>query len=203
MVFKLHRPALKKMPVKKRTVLFVFILLAATALIPVRVLSITAVKKESVVFLRKMRAGQKIAYHNIHSVELSPVWEYFRISGNDNMILYETRFQSSNVGLPYAAFGQEKFICEPDGYRISNMHRVIPELLIWANNRYDNRLEIDNYSLRLCDLAGDTLLRIKADTWPAYKYVIFKIITLNSLRLQQAATGNAPSSGDSSQESAS
>ena len=64
---------------------------------PVRALRVTAVKQSETALILYVRPGDRFDYHYIHSVERSPVWEYFRIDDNYRMVLYETSFCSSNV----------------------------------------------------------------------------------------------------------
>ncbi len=94
------------------------------------------------------------------------------------MILNETTFHSSNVGLPYAAFGQEEFHTGPHGFRISNMNRMVPELLIWADRHYDNRLEFRGVSLALYGFEGNTLMRVGVETVPVCRFALAKAAIL-------------------------
>lgn len=151
-------------------IVFAFILFAG-GMFPVHALTVSAVKKNDVVLLRRIKPKDHFEYRAIHSVELSPYVEYFRINPNYTISLYETAFQSSNVGLPYAAFGQEKFIREDNGFRIVNMDRNIPELLVWANGRYKNQLTYGNESWLLHAFKGNTLMRIGVDSMPFIKFV--------------------------------
>ncbi|MRR38449.1 hypothetical protein EG829_28135, partial [bacterium] len=54
-------------------------LIAALGLFPVHVLQIDALREGSPVFVRIVRPGSEFALGYIHSVELSPVWDYFRV----------------------------------------------------------------------------------------------------------------------------
>jgi len=130
-------------------------------LIPVHVLEITALREGKTVFIRTVHPGEKLSTMYIHSVEKSPVWEFFTIDENYQIVLNETIFSSCNTGLPYAAIGDEAFYCDGDHFRISNMTRVLPELCLWVHKRYRNTLEInDSTVLNLPSLAGNTLLRV-------------------------------------------
>ncbi len=128
------------------------------------------------IFVHIVSPGDKFSTSYIHSVELSPVGEYFRIDENFQIVLYETTFCSSNVGLPYAAFGQEVFHTEKDKFRISNMHRIIPELLIWANKKYENQLEFGGVDMALYGSKEDTLIRVRITKMPIIKvaYLILR-----------------------------
>jgi len=132
------------------------------SLVPFHVLQIKALRQGNIVFVRVVHPDERFATKYIHSVEHCPVWEYFRIDDDFRIILYETTFSSSNTGLPYATFGNEEFHNDVNRFRISNMCRILPELLLWVNEKYDNTLKINDFQeLKLSLLAGNTLLQVK------------------------------------------
>lgn len=161
---------------RHRTVLVLVVAAALPSLFPVHALTVSAVREGGTVLVRKIEPHECFSYHSIHSVELSPVEEHFRIGRDYDITLYETRFQSSNVGLPYAAFGDEVFAGGPEGFRITNMSRKVPQLLIWVNARYDNRLRLGAESWRLNTFKGDTLLRIGVDRLPLFEFIYLRMI---------------------------
>jgi hypothetical protein len=153
----------------------VFILLAgAFALQPLHTLQIMVVKQNKLVYLQQIAPGDHFSTGYVHSVELSPVQEYFYIDQDYRIILRETTFHSSNVGLPYAAFGKEVFHSEANGFRISNMNRVVPELLIWADQHYENRLQFRDQDLALYGFNGNTLTQVRIATWRRGAYALAK-----------------------------
>jgi hypothetical protein len=152
----------------------VILIAAAIALQPVHALQIAVIKQNKLVYLRRIAPGDGFSTGYVHSVELSPVQEYFCIDPDYRIILRETTFRSSNVGLPYAAFGNEVFHTEADGFRITNMNRVVPQLLIWADRRYENRLQFKDRNLALYGFAGDTLVQVRIETWRLSAYAFEK-----------------------------
>jgi hypothetical protein len=127
------------------------------------ILEIRAPRKGKIVFVARVEPNDRFATKYIHSVELCPVWEFFRIDEEYRIVLYETTFCSSNVGLPYSAFGQEQFHVEKDKFRISNMHRVLSMLALWVNEKYDNTFEFNKRRLQLPSLVGNTLVDITVE----------------------------------------
>ncbi|MDP2839194.1 MAG: DUF1850 domain-containing protein [Syntrophales bacterium] len=149
---------------KKRNVfliLFFVALVLVAGLFPVRVLQIEEPRKERVVFVRSLQPGDRFSLMYRHSVELCQVWDYFRIDSGYRLMLEETVFGSSNTGLPSVLGVGERFTRGEKTSRISNMQRIIPAIEIWVKRSYDNTLEFDNRKIRLPDLAGDTLLRLR------------------------------------------
>ncbi len=145
------------------------------SLIPCHVLRIEAARKNQTVFIQIIRPDYRFSTRYIHSVELSPVREYFIIDRNFRIVLYETTFSSCNTGLPTTLSGDEKFYNVGTHLRISNMHRVLPELNLWVNKKYDNTLTLgDGEVLELPSLAGDTLLRITVEKLPVFNLLYLK-----------------------------
>jgi hypothetical protein len=142
-------------------------LIAALAFIPVHVLQIDALKEGSPVFVRIVRPGNEFALGFIHSVELSPVWDYFRVDDSYRIILYETAIRSFNTGLPSTLTGEER------------LHResVLPSIDLWVHERTDNTLKVKDDSLKLYSLAGNTLLKISIRKTRLGEYLYLKMYT--------------------------
>lgn len=149
-----------------------------SSLIPCHVLRIEASKKNRTVLVQIIRPDYRFSTKYIHSVELSPVREYFKIDKSFRIVLYETTFSSCNTGLPTTLSGDEKFYDMGTHLRISNMHRTLPELNLWVNKKYDNTLTLgDGEVLKLPSLAGDTLLRVAVEKLPFLKFLYLKTKT--------------------------
>lgn len=138
-------------------------ILVSVYLVPVHVLQIVAAKTGRVVFTRLARRHETFSLSFIHSVERSPVEDFFVIDADYRLTLFETRFRSLNTGLPYAAFGNERFQRDADGFRISNMSRTLPALELWVHQDYENTLRLGTERVRLPLLAGNTLLRLSVN----------------------------------------
>ncbi len=146
------------------------------------VLEIRAFRENQTVLIRRVYPGFRFTLGFIHSVEQCPVLDYLQIDGQYRMILYKTAFWSSRTGLPYAAFGDEKFMVEGDHFAISNMHRVIPDLQQWVEKKYQNTLTFnESKPIDLPALAGDTLLSIAVRRMNLWTYTT-KTLALNLIR---------------------
>jgi hypothetical protein len=169
---------------KKGKILFIMaaVLIAALGSIPFHVLQIDVLKEERPVFVRIIRPGNEFALGYIHSVELSPVWDYFRVDDSYRMILYETAIRSFNTGLPSTLTGEEKLHWERDGFRISGMNRVLPVIDLWVHEKTDNTLNVGDIDpLRLYSLAGNKLLRISIRKTNIGSYLYLKVYTTRFL----------------------
>ena len=150
-------------------------LIAALGFAPVHVLQIDALKEGKPVFVRIVRPGSEFALGFIHSVELSPVWDYFRVDDSYRIILYETAIRSFNTGLPSTLTGEEKLHREKDGFRISGVNRALPSIDLWVHEKTDNTLKVKDDSLKLYSLAGNTLLRISIRKACLGEYLYLKV----------------------------
>ena len=169
---------------KKGKILFITaaVLIAALGSIPFHVLQIDVLREERPVFVRIVRPGNEFALGYIHSVELSPVWDYFRVDDSYRMILYETAIRSFNTGLPSTLTGEERLHRERDGFRISGMNRVLPVIDLWVHERTDNTLNVGDIGpLKLYLLAGNTLLRISIRKTNLGLYLYLKAYTTRVL----------------------
>jgi hypothetical protein len=150
------------------------VLAAGLAFVPVHALEIKAVKPGRVVFATLVRPGVTLRLSFIHSVEHSPVEDFFRIDETYRLVLYETRFRSMNTGLPTAAYGAERFARTAEGFRVTNMQRILPAIETWVHRDYDNTLRINGRTLRLPDLAGNTLLRLSVEQIPLGRLLLLR-----------------------------
>lgn len=160
---------------KRIIILFSIAALFFFSLIPCHVLRIEAARKNRPVFVHIVRPNDRFSTCYIHSVELCPVREYFKIDKNFRIVLYETTFSSCNTGLPTTLSGDEKFHADGDHMRISDMHRILQQLDLWVNEKYDNTLTLgDGGVLRLPSLAGDTLLRVTVERLTFLEFLYLK-----------------------------
>jgi hypothetical protein len=113
-----------------------------------------------VVFLKRVAPGDTFTLSFMHSVEKSEVTDYFRIDGEHRIILYQSEFSSLNTGLPAVVSGGEVFERTDRGFRLSNLDRVLPEILLWVHRDYGGTLAIGGAVVSLPALAGNGLLRI-------------------------------------------
>jgi len=130
-------------------------------LTPVTVLQIRAPRENRVVWVGKVSAGDAMETVYLHSVEKSPVHEFFRIGEDLRFHLEETAFSSCNTGLPSGVEGEEVFVSDGAGFRVTGMNRVLSRMRLWVHEDYENALKLGPYeTIALPALAGNTLLEI-------------------------------------------
>ena len=89
----------------------------------------------------------------IHSVSLSPVYEYYRIE-DGNIVLYETDFSYSSAGLPTETEEEEKLIMEKDKFKLVNMNRTFKEINYGIVKEWDFKLYIKGKEYNLSKMFG-------------------------------------------------
>jgi hypothetical protein len=144
--------------------LALLIVLALLAGRPVHILLIEDLPEEQPVYARAVRPGDRLSLGFLHSVEHCRIWDHLKIDDDYGLMVVATEFAESRTGLPYAAFGEEVFERRQDHFRISNMHRPVPEIYQWVDARYQNTLKFNGDTpVQLASLAGNTLLHLRID----------------------------------------
>ena len=160
----------------------VIIFIIITAFIELHALQISLPRTGELIYSRHIRGNESFFITNVHSVELCKVTEYFRFDNNCNIILYEATAPYSSFGLPYAAFGDEKFILEKDIFRVINMSRLIPEIVIFAEKQYENTICFKDDFFKLYGPSGYRLVRIYVEKMHLWKYVFMRLLYIHKFK---------------------
>ncbi|MBA7563666.1 DUF1850 domain-containing protein [Candidatus Atribacteria bacterium 1244-E10-H5-B2] len=157
--------------------LIAIIIITILFFIPVFTLELRPFSGGELIFKQKVQPGDKFILKYTHSVALTPVWEIFIIDDNYQIVLIETDFLDHGAGLPYAAFGQEKFINEEGKFKIINMRRIIPTPFYYRIGAIrENIFYFKDKEINLSSLVGDRLL-----TLDIYKNNLFSYLIGGSL----------------------
>ncbi len=153
--------------------------LVLVARITFPVLELAAPKTGKVILSRMISPETTFALGFRHSVELSFVWDLFRPDGEDRLVLYETRFHSSNAGLPSSLAEGEAIHLEKDILRITGRRQRIASLHFWVNSESENTLIINGKeTYLLAELAGDGLLELSLRRTDIFSYGALKFKSL-------------------------
>ena len=149
---------------KKYTILLLIIIIIVIIIffsLSLYTLELRSFSDDEVIFKRKVQIGDKFTLKYTHSVSLTPVWEIFIIDDNYQIVLIETDFLDHGAGLPYAAFGQEKFINEEGKFKIINMRRTIHSPFYYRIGAVrENYFYFKDKEINLSTLVGDKLLTL-------------------------------------------
>ena len=169
-------PRLQRPVMMKKGLPYLLLALVLMVLVwPVHVLVVEDARSGTVVWCRLLEPGDRFVLMYRHSVELCHVWDHFQIDGKSGLVLDETVFPSSNTGLP-AVLGEGEHITRGEnGYRITNMRRVLPAVDIWVDRRYENTLMFGTQKVNLPELAGNTLLRLQTKKVILAEFATYKL----------------------------
>jgi len=99
---------------------------------------------------------ERFSLSYIHSSELSTVTDFFRVSGGNEIILYESRFCSVNTGLPSGTEKNEVLRREGDCFRLDNRNIKMHSFDFWAERKYSNTLVLADAVYNIPDLLGES-----------------------------------------------
>jgi hypothetical protein len=160
----------------KRVFAFLLVgVLLAVGFIPLHILEIREARQGKTVFMQRVSPGETFSLAFVHSVEKSPVTDYFRIDDAFRIVLYETAFRSLNTGLPATISAGQTLSRTDQGFRLSILDRVIPDIQLWVDERYAGALEIGGTDVSLAALAGNTLLQVRVRKAPLWEYAFWVI----------------------------
>jgi hypothetical protein len=160
----------------KRVFAFLLVgVLLVVGFIPLHVLEIREIRKGKTVFMQRVSPAETFSITFIHSVEKSPVTDYFRIDDAFRIILYETAFRSLNTGLPATISEGQRLTRTENGFRLSILDNVLPDIQLWVDDKYNGALSIGGRVVPLAALAGNTLLMVRVRNIPLWEYA-FRII---------------------------
>ena len=105
----------------------------------------------------------------IHSVQKTPVQEYFLVRGTNDLLLEKTMYQSMGVGLPFMA-SEGKLKTTGDGHFLLEMHREYQTLKLRTGLEACPKIYFDGNVLPIYNLyEPGTLVEIKVvkryETW--------------------------------------
>lgn len=128
----------------------------------IHALTLRETRQETLLFHHYLVPGDTFKTLYIHSLELTPVWEYFRISDQYEILLTDTIYQSSGAGLPIPEYGKDQFIQEGDRFHIMNINRHLPSIFLRTDPAYRNTFFFnDRFRLNLAERVGKAVIHIE------------------------------------------
>ena len=110
-----------------------------------------------------LEVGGEFSITFIHSVNATPVTDYYDVDGEGTITLLRTEYYGFGAGVPFDLNpGEELSYSDKDGAMvISGINRVIPDYLIFVGTVSDHTLRIGEKEISLRDLCGrNTKVRI-------------------------------------------
>jgi len=162
---------------KSRNLILIFILgiiIIMLMLINFNVLILEDLTDKKVVFISNVSPNDEFIIKWMHSVELQPWEEIFRIDKNFNIILDRTRFKSFGAGVPDYAGNKTEV---KDGYVIfSGIDKPIKDLQYRASNFAKHTFYFKDKELKLYELVGnENIIKIYTANISIIKYLKLKL----------------------------
>lgn len=90
----------------------------------------------------------------VHSVNQSPVTDYFRRGENNQLVCYATKFHAFGAGIPESWPEGAKVETSGDGIYVSNLHIIVPDVTYIVGTVSDHTLVIGDKTVSLRALCG-------------------------------------------------
>jgi hypothetical protein len=126
-----------------------------------------------IIFTEKIKPDDEFTMRWMHSVELQPWEEIFRISDKYHIILDRTRFKSFGAGVPDHAGNKTEI---KDGYVVfSGINREMPDLRYGISDFAKHTFYFKNKNLKLYEiLKNDEGIKIYTTSMKLIKYFYIK-----------------------------
>jgi len=90
----------------------------------------------------------------VHSVNQSPVTDYYRRTDDATLLLYSTKFHAFGAGMPESWPEGAHVETSPDGILVTNLHITLPDVTYIVGTVSDHTLVIGGETVSLRDLCG-------------------------------------------------
>lgn len=133
------------------TSLTAVVLLAVVLFLPLfKGVTITDYKAGRILYFHAAAAGDIFSVHYIHSVNKSPVEDFFVIGNNNELILEKTVFKSFGAGVPASSEDGGELKVYNDRLEVTGINRRIDNFLLFVGVTAEHRFKIaeDEFPLR-------------------------------------------------------
>ena len=112
-------------------------------------LVIKEAKTGKVIWEQKLTADTKFAIKYLHSVQQTPVWEYFKVV-EGQLYLTGTKYESYGAGLPFLP--QHEYIVDQGQFIIKEINRKLANIPLRVSDYARHRLIINDQTYKLFKL---------------------------------------------------
>ena len=116
--------------------------------------------KDEKIITYPLKTGDYFSIEFIHSVNQSPVIEYYKFDDNNNIYVYKTIYYNFGAGVPTELNGNEELSYGDDGsIIIDHIDKKIDNLTYYLSAIYDHRLKInDGEAISLWEVCGKNMI---------------------------------------------
>ena len=161
----------------KRKLIYLLVILVLLAVGPYfisdKVLVVEEAATERVVYQQQVDRGLKFAIKYTHSVENTPVWDYFKVLEGD-ILLTSTKYMSYGAGLPF--LNKNDYQIENDKFVIKEINTKLAQIPLRVSDYAKHKLVIDDQVYRLYKLtATQNLVMIKVEEKNLYQLLAWEV----------------------------
>ncbi|MBE7062164.1 MAG: DUF1850 domain-containing protein [Clostridia bacterium] len=112
----------------------------------------------------RLRENDTFSVTFVHSVNQSPVTDYYRKGDGNTFILYATKYHAYGAGIPESWPEDAVMETSADGIYVTNLHIVLPDVTYIVGTVSDHTLVIGDETVSLRDLCGrnaEVLFKLK------------------------------------------
>lgn len=159
--------------IKFLAVFFIFSAALCLTFFQTKVLILQDLSNNNIVFAEKIKPDDEFTMRWMHSVELQPWEEIFRISNGYDIVLDRTRFKSFGAGVPDQAGNKTEI---KDGYVIfSGINQKMPDLRYGISDFAKHTFYFKNKNLKLYEVVKNGEgIKIYTDSVKLIKYLYMK-----------------------------
>ena len=153
--------------------IIIFLIVIGFLGIKSRVLVVEEAATGEVIHQQQIHKELKFAIQYIHSVERTPVWDYFKTK-EDQIVLKATKYESYGAGLPF--LNQNDYIVKNDKFIIDNINTNLREIPVRISDYAKHKLLINNQVYKLYKLtATQNLVLIKIEDKNLYQLLLWEV----------------------------
>lgn len=147
-------------------------IILAALFIPFRLNLVIEMKDNRLLHSWDIKPQEKFVITYLHSVNKSPVEEYFLIENNHKLLLTKTAFRSFGVGIPCELEPGEEMYHYPDHIEIVKINRELPQILLAVGTVANHQITVHGKVFKLTDFARpQQTVRIYARRVSAYQLI--------------------------------
>ena len=153
--------------------ILVSLLVSGPYFIKTKTLVIEEAASGQVIYQQQVSPGLEFAIKYTHSVENTPVWDYFKVLEGD-ILLTSTKYMSYGAGLPF--LNKNDYQIENDKFVIKEINTKLAQIPLRVSDYAKHKLVIDDQVYRLYKLtATQNLVMIKVEEKNLYQLLAWEV----------------------------
>ena len=153
--------------------ILVSLLVSGPYFIKTKTLVIEEAASGQVIYQQQVSPGLEFAIKYTHSVENTPVWDYFKVT-EDQLLLTSTKYMSYGAGLPF--LDKNDYVVADDKFTIKNIDAELSQIPLRVSDYAKHKLLINGHKYKLYKLtATQNLVNIKVEEHNLYQLLAWEV----------------------------